>query len=104
MTTKHFLSVVLFTLLTLTAALTVFASEPCRNWDGAGHWELKQSNGFIVMMQVSQKGIYITGRAQYGGHSGTVDGNLGGASWMFQIHWDDGKVGVYEGSIAQDGS
>lgn len=85
----------------------------CTQWDTGGEWEIRQSNGFRLFMDLSQSGKTITGKAGYGTvgkggfltagdpewHTVSVDGNIEGDDFYVMI----GLSGVYRGKVGASG-
>ena len=81
----------------------------------SGTWSLRQSNGFVVTMVLTQNGREITGTASYNaGRNGIARGVVNGKAWQqkgasgwtsnvdhFQVEiaWN-GAVGVYKASAS----
>jgi hypothetical protein len=82
-------------------------------WDAGGQWDLQQSNGFNLTMELSQTGKAITGKASYGTTSSGsvfsggdpvtrtmgVDGNIEADDFYVMI----GTKGVYRGKVGASG-
>ncbi|WKU47796.1 hypothetical protein Q3V23_29180 [Streptomyces sp. VNUA116] len=70
-----------------------------------GTWELYQSNGFTVTLNLTQDGGgHLYGSGYYGGTSGTVEYGavVDGTSIYFTIGWSNGARGRYTGSLGSD--
>src|SRR5690349_6392918 len=70
-------------------------------FDVRGHWNLRQSNGFVVDLHMQQTGTAIQGVAsQSGGQvSGTGEGSVHGNQFLLSIQWSNGSIGEYNGSF-----
>ena len=69
-----------------------------------GTWQLYQSNGIAVTLNVTQDGggrLYGTG--VFGGTVGTIEqGAVDGTAIYFTIGWSNGSKGRYTGSLGPD--
>jgi len=96
----------------LGAAVVAPAAAPCTQWDVSGQWELVQSNGPVVKMDLKQSGTALTGTAvfdaeggkglfgEFGGPlSGNVEGTVTGGSLKFTVRWERGLTGEYVGGV-----
>ena len=93
----------------------------CAQWDVSGQWELQQSNGFTVQVDLHQNGKTVTGTASFtyvkpaggvlgafqGGdpatQRGSFSGNISGDDFYGQIGWTSGSVGIYRGKVGAQG-
>jgi len=75
----------------------------------AANWNIHQSNGFDVTLNIQKGGNRLTGTAFYVlGGSRFVNGVVEGRSFNvadldFTVSWDNGAVGHYAGIIGSDG-
>ena len=79
------------------------AKAQCLQWQINDHWQLKQSNGFLVTLDTHQNGSDITGTASSGKQIGKITGVLKGEYFNVHISWGNGSVGVYNGKIGSSG-
>jgi hypothetical protein len=86
---------------------------PAHNFGGT--WSLRQSNGFVVTLVLTQNGRDISGTASYNaGRNGIARGTVSGKAWrtngsggwpsnvdnfQIEIAWN-GAVGVYRGTAS----
>lgn len=105
----------------LAAVLTLLptsAQAQCKQWDVSGTWDLEQSNGYFVRLELSQKGTEVKGKASYGTvtegtkvlgvlmvggdtvtHTLDVNGNIEGDDFYALI----GRAGVYRAKVGSSG-
>jgi hypothetical protein len=98
----------LVTTLIAAAAWCAFAPVPgaraaCLQWDMSGHWNFRQSNGFVVTTDLQQSGSTLKGKARYFGASGPVEGDVGPHGFHLTVNWHNGTFGYYEGHIEDSG-
>ncbi|MBV9215978.1 MAG: hypothetical protein JO053_07355 [Acidobacteria bacterium] len=111
------ISMVTSLLLIFAFSLCAFAQRddgpPAHNFSGT--WDLRQSNGFVVTMVLTQNGREITGTASYNaGRNGIARGSVSGRAWrtnggggwqtnvdnfQVEIAWN-GAVGVYRATAS----
>lgn len=87
------------------AMATGAAAEGCSQWDVFGHWDIVQSNGFGVRMDLTQD--YPTGEiygnaSYFSPGSGTVNGTVHGWIRGDVIELDTSWGGIYTGSVTFD--
>jgi hypothetical protein len=88
------------------------AQAACKAWDlGNQHWGAKQSNGYILGLNFTQKGTALSGNGYHYplGYSsarteGALTGNINGSEFNFTMKWRNGTKGIYTGFIAGDGT
>ncbi len=81
------------------------------NWDVSGSWQMNQSNGPAVSLQLKQTGTGVTGAATSGKIQGAVRGWVSGDQFNVRITWRGTAtivtkvdiVGAYEGWIGPQG-
>jgi hypothetical protein len=73
-------------------------------FSAAGSWQLYQSNGFTVTLNVAQDGNgALYGSATDGSSVGTIQaGSVDATSIYFVIGWSNGATGRYTGSLGPD--
>ncbi|MFI1182524.1 hypothetical protein ACH4UT_23625 [Streptomyces sp. NPDC020799] len=81
------------------------ASVMAPGFYAGGTWQLYQSNGFTVTLNLTQDSSgSLYGSGYYGGTSGTVEYGavVDGTSIYFTIGWSNGARGRYTGSLGSD--
>ncbi|MGH6825547.1 hypothetical protein [Methyloceanibacter sp.] len=97
------------TLLATAFPSTVASQGFTCQWDLTGHWELRQTNGILVNLDLQQRGPLFTGSAGtpefFGtGSRGSLDGSVDNQSkFKMSIYWDNGAIGEYTGTVNQNG-
>ncbi|MDH6128260.1 hypothetical protein [Kitasatospora sp. GP82] len=87
-----------------SSARRAVAVVAAAGFNAGGTWQLHQSNGFAVTLDVTQDGSgRLYGTASAGGTVGTIEeGSVDGASIFFTIGWSNGSKGRYTGSLGPD--
>ena len=88
------------------------AQADCAQWDLSGHWEIRQTNGITVLMDLVQTGTDVHGAAAYGLRGGVgefgakvtgpVTGTVNGNSIQLTAEWNNAKGGEYTGGVGSD--
>jgi hypothetical protein len=80
------------------------AEAACQQWDVSGRWQMQQTNGFTVTVNLVQKGTKILGRATTS-TAGTHDvrGNVHGDDLYLDVTWSLETRGIYRGKIGSSG-
>ena len=109
-----------------SAALALFcacgvARGQCPQWDVSGKWQLEQSDGLTVTVDLRQSGKNVTGSAvcyttkdptgvlaPFKGKdphtlNGPVTGNIAGDDFFAEIRWSVTSIGVYRGKVGPQG-
>ena len=69
-----------------------------------GIWDISQSNGFRVNMNVTQNGEHLSAQATQMGHgitSTSAEGTVTGGHFDMTIDWPNGTRGRYTGDFKQ---
>ncbi|MEH2293452.1 hypothetical protein [Nostoc sp.] len=69
-----------------------------------GQWNAYQSNSAIVSFNTRQLGTKIVGSGSTGSSVGTGEGTLNGNQFFFRIFWNYGSIGVYQGTVNDQGT
>lgn len=110
-------SLVVGGLLALTASMAsapAFAAGECLDWNVAGSWHLRQSNGTEVTLRLQQTGTHLQGVGEYSHYNndthkvqtigGPVDGSLEhGGVIRLTVFWSNSTAGHYTGQVEADG-
>lgn len=68
-----------------------------------GSWNMHQSNGFKVNLNLTQHGTSVTGTANTKGmSSNNVSGTVDNHSIDLEIPWSSGPIGIYHGENTQN--
>ncbi|HEV7700997.1 MAG TPA: hypothetical protein VGO43_12260 [Pyrinomonadaceae bacterium] len=100
------------------ALLPTSAHGQCAQWDASGEWQIQQSNGYTLSVDLTQSGKAINGTSSYGTttggtkvlgvlvvggdpaiHRDNVSGNIEGDDFYVLI----GTAGVYRGKVGPSG-
>ncbi len=101
--------------LMLAALASSSNAQSCR-FNVSGDWDLRQNNGILVKVSLTQKGNKVTGLASYQGmkqgHAHTETGEITGTfnpteslnryRLEMDIKWDYGETGIYTGWVGKD--
>jgi hypothetical protein len=109
----------------LFAAICLLLPSPaeaqCPQWDVSGKWQLEQSDGLTVTVDLRQSGKTVTGTAVCyttkaptglfaplkgdNPHTlrGPVTGNIAGDDFFAEITWSYKSIGVYRGKVGPQG-
>jgi hypothetical protein len=105
---------IITTLLIIVGLSSYAAAQNCK-FNVNGDWDLRQNNGILVKISLTQKGDSVTGLASYQGmkqgHSHTETGDISGTfhpseaagayRLQLNIKWDYGETGVYTGWVGK---
>ena len=80
------------------------ARAQCKQWDVSGRWDIKQSNGYTVHLNLTQHGTRIngSGKTLTAGLHG-LHGNIQGNDFFVQITWGPDAIGIYRGKVGPEG-
>jgi hypothetical protein len=107
---RRILRLALFFSVFLSVSATTSIAQ-CRQWDVGGKWTLTQAKNTVLFLNLSQNGNSITGQVtntvNRGGklttYTASVDGSVNGNSFNVQMYWSGETIGVYNGTINNQG-
>jgi len=75
----------------------------CTLWSAAGRIDLVQNNGFSISFTLFQDGTRVTGKAQYPGVIGGVEGIMRDKEFSVTVYWTNGTSGRYDAYVQESG-